>query len=170
MRRSRLGLRALFNALGFALPSFDLIFAPRTIIVALIFGIGATFLSALLPSRKAAKIPPIAALRDNVAVFGSSGSRSTVLGAVFLAVGAVLLGWGLFFTPEDAFPIILSLAGGALGIFIGVYLLSPLVAGPVASLLGRPLRFLPWLGTAGQLARRNAVRSPRRTSATAGGR
>jgi putative ABC transport system permease protein len=42
------------------------------------------------------------------------------------------------------------------------------VAGPVASTLGRPLRYLPWLATAGQLARKNAVRNPRRTSATAG--
>jgi putative ABC transport system permease protein len=163
-----LGLRELFIALGFDLPSFDLIFAPRTIFLALLFGVGATFLSALLPARKAAKIPPIAALRDDVFTFGTSGSRTVVIGGVVLAVGVVLLGWGLFFTPEEAFPIILSLAGGALGIFIGVYLLSPLVAGPVASVLGRPLRFLPWLGTAGQLARRNAVRNPRRTSATAG--
>ena len=48
--------------------------------------------------------------------------------------------------------------------FIGVATLSPFVARPVTSLLGAPFARL---GVPGRLGRGNAVRSPRRTSATA---
>jgi putative ABC transport system permease protein len=54
--------------------------------------------------------------------------------------------------------------GGAVLVFLGVALLSPVVAGPVAHALGvglRPFR------TAGHLAEENAARNPRRTASTA---
>ena len=50
-------------------------------------------------------------------------------------------------------------------IFLGIFVLSPLVAKPVTNLLGMLLERL--MGTSGKLARRNAMRSPRRTAATA---
>jgi putative ABC transport system permease protein len=43
--------------------------------------------------------------------------------------------------------------------------LGPVVAGPLSGVLGRPVA--RWRGVAGSLARRNAMRNPRRTSATA---
>ena len=49
--------------------------------------------------------------------------------------------------------------------FIAAGMLVPLIARPVASALGRPLSAM--LGTAGRLARENAMRSPRRTAQTA---
>ena len=54
--------------------------------------------------------------------------------------------------------------GGALLVFLGVALLSPSVAAPVAHLLGvlyRPFK------TSGHLAEENAARNPRRTASTA---
>src|SRR5215218_10695303 len=46
--------------------------------------------------------------------------------------------------------------------FLGTALLSPRLVGPIAGVIGRPMR-----GITGQLARENAVRQPGRTAATA---
>ena len=54
---------------------------------------------------------------------------------------------------------------GAVLIFVGVAMLAPAVARPMASVIGRPLARL--LGTSGRLGRENSMRSPRRTAQTA---
>ena len=51
---------------------------------------------------------------------------------------------------------------GALGLFVGVSILAPLIARPVARFLSVPMR-----GITGKLARENTVRQPRRTASTA---
>jgi putative ABC transport system permease protein len=53
---------------------------------------------------------------------------------------------------------------GALAIFVGVAVLSPVLARPAARLLGIPLRIR---GVSGELATRNAMRNPKRTARTA---
>ena len=53
---------------------------------------------------------------------------------------------------------------GAVLIFVGVAMLAPAVARPMASVIGRPLARL--LGTSGRLGRENSMRSPRRTAQT----
>ncbi|MZD09590.1 FtsX-like permease family protein, partial [Streptomyces sp. SID5785] len=116
--------------------------------------------SALVPALKAGRTAPLAALRES-AVDDSGASRSravvgTVLGAV--AVAAALV--GVLVTP--------SLTLAALGAVLA--LASFVVLGPVASasavrVLGSPLQRLR--GVTGALARRNALRSPKRTAATA---
>jgi len=62
-------------------------------------------------------------------------------------------------------PLLLSLGLGALGTFLGVYLLSPVIARPIADFVGWPIQKL--FKVPGRLARENARRSPRRTAATA---
>src|SRR5690606_9639750 len=54
---------------------------------------------------------------------------------------------------------------GAVACLAGVVVAGPVVARPAASVLGLPLARLRGMG--GVLARRNAMRNPRRTSATA---
>jgi putative ABC transport system permease protein len=54
---------------------------------------------------------------------------------------------------------------GAAAIFVGVAVLGPVLARPASRLLGAPLPSLK--GMPGTLARENAVRNPKRTSATA---
>src|SRR5207244_12892995 len=54
---------------------------------------------------------------------------------------------------------------GALLAIVGVVVTGPVVAGPASALLGAPLARLR--GITGGLARRNAMRNPRRTSGTA---
>ncbi len=60
---------------------------------------------------------------------------------------------------------LVNIAAGAVVIFLGVGVLSPLVARPLSRVLGWP--FARWAGEPGRLARENAMRSPRRTASTA---
>jgi putative ABC transport system permease protein len=78
----------------------------------------------------------------------------------------VLAGGGVALTIAGATGGSLELVGlGALTLLVGVVLLGPVVARPVSSLLGTPLAAVR--GMSGRLARRNAMRNPRRTASTA---
>ncbi|MBV9001745.1 MAG: ABC transporter permease, partial [Solirubrobacterales bacterium] len=59
-----LGLKALLGAFGIVLPSAPLVFEPRTAVVAVAVGVGATVASAVIPARRAVRIAPVAALVD----------------------------------------------------------------------------------------------------------
>jgi len=149
---------------GDGLPEGPLILAPRTWIAAAVVGLGVTLLAGFSPARKAATIPPIAALRDDVTLSSGGLRRRTLVGSTFALIGAVLVILGVV-SDGGAIAQLIPLAGGALLLFVAVALLSPIIARPAARLLGTPpARFA---GTAGVLARENASRSPRRTSATA---
>ncbi|MET0628704.1 MAG: FtsX-like permease family protein [Acidimicrobiia bacterium] len=161
------GLQALLSAFGFELPTTSPVILPRTIILALVVGTVVTYVSAIAPARRAAKVAPVAAMRDTPVVLGG-GNRRYRIGGMLLAIGLLLLGLGLFAgIGSDSFP------GGAAGIvglaaalvFIGVAMVSPLIARPVSRVLGwLPARFR---GMSGVLARENAMRNPRRTATTA---
>jgi hypothetical protein len=64
-----------------------------------------------------------------------------------------------------ALPAIALVGVGAVGIFVGVAMLSPAIARPLSSVIGRPLARL--FGEPGKLGRENSMRSPRRTAQTA---
>jgi putative ABC transport system permease protein len=162
-----IGLQTLLSAVGFELPTQAPVILARTVIVALVAGTVVTFVSAIAPARRAARVPPVAAMRDT-AVIATSGARRYRVGALITLIGVVLLALGLFGNVDSG-----SFPGGAAGlvgfaallVFIGVAMLSPLVARPVARLLGWvPARFR---GMSGVLARENAMRNPRRTATTA---
>ena len=147
------GLRALLGAFGGDLPEGPLVVAPRTVVVSLVVGVVVTTVAALVPALRASRIPPVAALRD-AALPSSSGRLGTVLGLVLLVAGAVSLGLGLQGN--------LTLAGlGALGVFLGVAALAPLLT-PLLRPLGRLFRSTPR-----RIGARNAERNPRRTASTA---
>lgn len=160
------GLRAILDAFGLALPSGSLIVAPRTVLVALLVGVVVTALSALFPAIAASRIPPVAAMRaDEVAPKKQSMRLRTVIGVVVLIAGAALIWSGLNNDSGSTTVILTSVGVGALVMVLGAYVLSALLAGPVAAVLGAP--FARFFGVSGKLAQRNAGRSPRRTSATA---
>ncbi|MFK8026402.1 MAG: ABC transporter permease, partial [Ilumatobacter sp.] len=56
------GLDALFSAIGADLPDYPMIVATRTIVAAIVIGVGVTMLAAIGPARRAATIAPITAL------------------------------------------------------------------------------------------------------------
>src|SRR5579859_533282 len=157
------GLHALLDAFNVGLPSGSLLLSARTVVVTMLAGIVVTLLSANAPSRRAAKIPPVAAMRDEFAAPATSTLRRRTVAGVLVA------GLGVIGTVAGA----LSGSGGSEATFIGVglvavgagaLLLSPVLARwvitPLGRALGRPF------GTVGRLARTNAVRNPRRTAAT----
>lgn len=162
------GLVALFDALGFSLPDLGIELRGRTVLLAFLVGVGVTMLSSIAPSRRASKIPPIAGLQAGHRIGEGEGRRRTIVGSVLTTVGLVLIALGLFGGWDSALTTLLYLIPGAIAVFVGVTLLSPLFAAPVANALGRPLRYLPWLRISGQLAQENSSRNTERTAATAG--
>ena len=153
-------------AVGIELPTASLSIKPRTVIVGLAAGLGITLVAALVPARRASKVSVMAALREDAAGLVRAGFlRRTLVGAVVLALGLAALFFGLYGdTGSGPRPVVYVGIGTAV-IFIGIFVLSPLAARPITNLLGMLLERL--LGTSGRLARRNAMRSPRRTAATA---
>lgn len=156
-----LGLKALLGAFGLSLPSAPLVFEARTPIVALVVGIGVTTLSAIVPARRAVRIPPVAALIAHETDEPAGMRRRRLIGGVVVAlIGVLLLVRGV------AAPRIGLVGLGALAVFIATVMLVPAIAAPLSEALGRPLAGA--LGMAGRLGRRNSARNPKRTAQTAG--
>jgi putative ABC transport system permease protein len=157
-----MGLTVLLSALGIDLPSGSLVVLPRTVIASLLVGVGITVASALVPARRASRIPPVAAMREVAVDTSASSRRRLIIGLVALAIGGLLLAAGLARGGgQGAIQVGLS----ALVVFASATILGPIIAKPVSRLLGAPLPSLR--GMSGTLARENAVRNPRRTSSTA---
>ena len=153
-----IGLEKLLSGFGVTLPSGPLVFEARTVIVCLVVGVGVTMVSAISPARRAVRIAPVVAVSDRQAEDDVPMRRRFIRGGVITVVGALLLALGL------TAPAIALVGLGAVLIFVGVAMLAPAVARPMASVIGRPLARL--LGTSGRLGRENSMRSPRRTAQT----
>ncbi|MEU1802323.1 FtsX-like permease family protein [Streptomyces sp. NPDC019937] len=127
------------------------------LVAAFAVGIGVTVLSAWLPARRAAGVPPVAALRTVEPSTAASLHRRTRVGVAVTVCGALLLGAALDDTDVlfGAVPVLL----------IGLIVLTPLLTLGVTALLRAPLTRLA--GVRGKLAVENARRNPRRTAATA---
>jgi len=153
----------LLAALGVDLPSTGTVIEPRTVIIGLVLGTGITVLSAIMPARRATKVAPVSGLREG-ALPPTSGERRrrNVAGAALTALGAVAMVLGIFgaLDPGEAW-----VGVGAVGVFLGVTLLSPLLVPPLASVVGAPLERIA--GVPGRLARENSTRNPSRTASTA---
>ena len=157
-------LRWVLVKLGFGDLPGSIPIRPRTIVVASVVGVGATLLSSIGPSRRVRKIPPVAALRDDLRLTPTGLRRRLLVGGAVAVAGIGALAAGM--TIEMSTRLILvAIGGGALAAFIGVYLLSPAITGQVATVLGWPIRKVYRIP--GRLATDNARRSPRRTAATA---
>ncbi|MGH2752182.1 MAG: ABC transporter permease [Actinomycetota bacterium] len=156
------GLQAMLRGFGLDLPSTSLVFETRTAVVAMTVGLVVTLVAAVGPARRAARISPMAALRDASPQQTGFSRRRLVVGAGITLVGAAILGAGLFTDIDNA----ISYVGlGAAIIFFGVAALSPLFAGPLARAIGAPLQTA--FKVPGKLARQNSGRNPKRTASTA---
>ncbi len=156
------GLRALLDVFGVDLPGTALQVLPRTVVASLAVGTVVTLVASILPARRAARVPPVEALREGaVEVSGGSLRRRAAVGTGAAVLGLVPLGVGLFGAPARAAELV---GLGAALVFLGVAALSPLFARPVAGALGGPVAAL---GVPGRLGQGNAMRNPRRTAATA---
>ena len=95
-----LGLKALLKAFGISLPSAPLVFEARTVLVAIGVGVGVTILSAILPARRAVRIPPVAALVEH-SEDGASLGRAAPVGRGLARAGRDRLRAGRGERPED---------------------------------------------------------------------
>lgn len=156
-------LRAVFQTQGLELAD-SLVITATPVIWSYIVGIAVTCVAAYFPARRAAKIPPVAAMRDEVALPQRGLRVRAIVGIVIAIAGAVFMGLGL--TGTGGTTETLSLLG------IGV-LLVWLAAATLAAVIGSPAvkALAGWypkvFGVAGRMARENPRRNPRRTGVTA---
>ncbi|WP_399940075.1 ABC transporter permease [Streptomyces sp. BBFR25] len=156
------GMRSLMDSMGEVVPDGPLVISSGTIVTAFAVGVLVTMLAAWLPGRRAAKIPPVAAMSS---VHAKATTKSLVLrntlGALFSAAGvAVVLAATTMSGSDGQAPMGL----GAVLLIIGVFILTPLLSRPLIAAAAPVLRLF---GVSGKLARQNSVRNPRRTAATA---
>ena len=160
------GLSSVMASAGMELPDAGTVFGPSTVIVSLIVGLGVTVLAALGPASRSTRVSPVTAMREGADIPPSRfGRRSVPIAAGMLALSALLLAAAAFAPGIDAGGRGALIGPGVLLLFLGVALVSPKLARPLASVIGRPLERIG--GSAGSLARRNAMRDPGRTAATA---
>jgi putative ABC transport system permease protein len=137
--------------------SWPALLAPLTVAV------GVTLLSAWASARRAARTPPVAALRGELTSLPRDIRRRTIAGAIVAAPGLVVYGYAALTDQIDEQVGIIGLGGAAL-LILAVVLLAPalcrLLLGPLSAPLAR-------LSATGRLATGNTRRNPRRTAATA---
>ncbi|WJD99077.1 ABC transporter permease [Streptomyces antimycoticus] len=154
-------LRSVLNSTGASVPDGPLIVAPTTVLVSVLVGVVVTVLSAWLPGRRAAKIPPVAAMNSVHAAPTTRGLVvRNIIGSILAAAGIALVVAGAGMGGDGQSP----MAFGAAVLVIGVFVLTPLLSRPLIAAASPVLRLF---GMPGKLARQNAVRNPRRTAATA---
>ena len=150
-------MKSVLRAIGVDLPPSPLVVRGATVAWSLGIGIAVTLLAAAAPARRAARISPVAALRDSEIEPPPLFRRTLVgLGALLAAVVIVRRGASL---PS------LSLTGLGVGLaFLASITLSPAI-GSLFRFVATPVKRT--FGTTAGLAVGNATRNPRRTAASA---
>jgi putative ABC transport system permease protein len=151
-------LKGLFAAFGAALPTGGLTLSLRDSAIAFAVGVVVTMVAGAVPAVRASAVAPLAALRSSAAE-GVSLRNRTVAGIVLAVAAAGALAVG----ASGAAPVVV--AGGSLGLLVGVLAIAPALVARVSQGLRRPLGGIR--GLTGQLAAENAARNPRRTASTA---
>ncbi|MFE4800884.1 ABC transporter permease [Streptomyces sp. NPDC056708] len=154
------GLQALFPAVGFPFPEGALVISAVSLLLPLAVGLLVCLGSALLPAVRAGRTAPLAALRES-AVDDSAASRARALAGLVVLVASL----GTILTGALAGVSVWLSAAGAVSALAAFVVLGPVASSYAVRFLGAPLDRLH--GVTGRLARRNALRSPRRTASTA---
>ncbi|MFL5869996.1 MAG: ABC transporter permease [Solirubrobacterales bacterium] len=159
------GIKVLFDAVGFGLPTTDAVIETRTVVVSVLVGLGVTLIASLGPAIRSTRVPPMAALQE------LEPPRSLRRTAIYAALSGLLLAAGLaamlagLFGGQSSGNAASLMGVGAVAILLGVSIFSSRLVKPLAALGGWPMERLR--GLTGQLARENAQRKPSRTAATA---
>jgi putative ABC transport system permease protein len=155
-------LAGLFRSFGLDIAGDVLTLTPFTIVAGYVVGVLVTMVAAFVPARRAAKVPPVAAMRDDLVVQERGMARRLVLGTIAMVIGTALVAVGLAGAPgTDA----IWIGAGAVIWVVTTAVLAPVLGHPV--LVACRAVFGRLFGTPGRLAGENALRNPRRTGATA---
>ncbi|KRB73951.1 ABC transporter permease [Nocardioides sp. Root190] len=153
------GLASAFRSFGLDISGNALDLSSRATLISYAVGIGVTMAAAYLPARRAGKVAPVAAMRQDIAPERASLRRRTVIGSVVLLIGAGFAAAGV----ADTNALLIGI--GAIIWILTVAAMSSILGWPVLAAC-RSL-FSALFGTTGRLAGENALRDPRRTGATA---
>ena len=154
------GIRFFYQHLDIQIPTAPMQVSAATVITCYLIGIGVTIASAYPAARRAGKLPPVAAMRDDVALPERSLLVRVLIGAFMLLMAVTLYLIGL---EAGDLPGAVLIGFAAAITVLGVVMVSPLISRYVVRALMWPFgRRAPVT-----LGRRNAERNPRRTSATA---
>lgn len=157
-----LAIRLVFSQFGLDLTGTAMVFEPRTVLAAYAVGVVVTVVAAYFPARRTARIAPVQALRDDIALPEVTLRRRAIIGSVAIVVGAAGIAGALFGdVPRAGYVLGLSV----LLVLLGVTALAPMIARPFLELSRR--FYSRVFGSVGNLAGQNALRHPRRTAATA---
>jgi putative ABC transport system permease protein len=152
-------LKAVLAAFGLDIPASGIVLPTSAIVTGLVAGTFITVFSAVFPARLAARIPPIAAMRDVALERPPRRGLRLAMGGAISALGIVSLFLGLGGSG------IVFVLGGFLLVLVGVFVLGPLFARGFSRAIGAPIAAIK--GMTGKLARENAARNPKRTATTA---
>jgi putative ABC transport system permease protein len=111
------------------------------------------------------RVPPVALLQEASLPVQPAGRRAPIIGSLLIAIGAYFTVHGLLETTSTTGTRAKAIGIGAGFVVIGVTAISRHLTEPVVRVVGAPFARLG--GVASRLARRNAIRDPRRTAATA---
>ena len=153
------GLRALLGVFGLDIPSRGLALRPATIVSTIVIGLVVTVVSAVLPALRSGKVPPVAAMRDDAIEQTGFSHWRMIIGLIVVSVGVAGILGALFGGNAKLLGL------GAPALFIGLFIVGPLLARPMARVLGRPIGRIS--GVPGRLAAQNAARNPKRTARAA---
>jgi putative ABC transport system permease protein len=153
------GLQVLLSALGVDIPLGAAVISPTTVFISMTVGFVVTVFSAVMPARRASKVAPIAALRDIAQDRSAISKQRIAMGTLCTVAAVVTLLVGLNTANVK------MVGAGAFALFLAVSILGPVLARPAAAVFGMPIARLR--GTAGVIARQNAMRNPKRTARTA---
>ncbi len=154
-----LGIRALLSSLGFGIPASGLVLTGVTVTITIVAGLLATLLAAVAPALRSGRVPPVAAMAD-VAFERVGPTRPRIVAAAI----AVVVGVATIVAVNNGADGML-LGAGVLAIFVGVLLIGPVMAAPIARVVGAPVERVR--GVTGAMARGNVQRNPKRTARTA---
>ena len=156
-------LRVAFESMGMSLVG-DIPLDVATVVISVVVGTLVSVGAAFLPARRAAMIPPVEAMRDDVASAERSLKTRAIIGVVVGGLGAAGVVAAALKPELESGEMVLGF--GAAAVVIGMLLLAPVIARGALGFLAAP--FVALVRPVGRLARGNVVRNPRRTANTAG--
>lgn len=153
--------RAL-GVLGTAVPVGGAIVSPSALLTAVLIGLVATVLAAVVPAWRAGRVPPIEAVAE-VAPSGPEQPWRRALNTVIASVGAAAVAVGLMALADVPMAV-------ALGVGVGIVLLAAIVVtvpAALAHVVAAGVQVAPWSSpTLRRIGSRDARRNRARTAAT----